>query len=306
MHDQKHIQSSEQSALAFLAGGGEMGERIRAFGWANTPLGAPESWPQSLKTAVRIMLTSRQPFWIGWGKELTKLYNDPYKSIIGGKHPQALGQPAAVVWREIWEHISPLLSTALAGDAGTYVEAQLLIMERHGYPEETYYTYSYSPVPDDSGGVGGIICANTDDTQRVIGERQVALLRELAAGTADARRWQEACDRSARAFRTNPRDLPFALIYIADSDGQRVSLAGACGIAPGHPAAPDSAALDGPCVWPFPEVLGTRTVSLVRDLGARFGGGLPTGAWSRAPTQAAVLPVHPAGETGGPASWWSA
>jgi PAS domain-containing protein len=154
----------------FLSGGGELGALIRAFDWTKTPLGRPELWPQSLKTAVRIMLTSRQPFWIGWGKELTFLYNDPYKAIIGGKHPSALGRPAAVVWREIWNDIGPMLDTALTGVEGTYVEAKLLIMERHGYPEETYYTFSYSPIPDDDGAVGGIICANTDDTRRVIGE----------------------------------------------------------------------------------------------------------------------------------------
>src|SRR5690242_10530732 len=176
-----------------LIAGGEMGERIRAFDWSQTPLGPIESWPRSLITAVRIMLTSRQPFWLGWGEQLIKLYNDPYKAIVGGKHPHALGQPASVVWREIWDEIGPMLTTAMGGLEGTYVEAQLLIMERNGYPEETYYTFSYSPIPDDDGTAGGIICANTDDTQRVIGERQLALLRELAAGTVDARSWQEAC-----------------------------------------------------------------------------------------------------------------
>ena len=105
-------------------------------------------------------------------------------------------------------------STALGGDQGTYVESQLLIMERSGYPEETYYTFSYSPIPDDTGGVGGIICANTDDTQRVIGERRLALLRELAAGTGDVRTQLEACTRSVESLGTNPRDLPFALIYL--------------------------------------------------------------------------------------------
>ncbi len=148
------------------------------------------------------------------GPDLAFLYNDPYLSIIGGKHPQALGQPTAVVWREIWSDIGPMLSTALGGDQGTYVESQLLIMERSGYPEETYYTFSYSPIPDDTGGVGGIICANTDDTQRVIGERRLALLRELAAATGDVRTQLEACTRSAETLGTNPRDLPFALIYL--------------------------------------------------------------------------------------------
>ena len=93
----------------FLSGGGEMGERIRNFDWSATSLGPPEQWQQSLKTCVRIMLTSSQPIWIGWGKELIKLYNDPYKAIVGGKHPHALGQPASVVWKDIWKHIADML-----------------------------------------------------------------------------------------------------------------------------------------------------------------------------------------------------
>ncbi|HYP79878.1 MAG TPA: hypothetical protein VEQ17_06295, partial [Steroidobacteraceae bacterium] len=193
---------------SFLAGGGELGARMRDFDWTSTPLGVPDSWPQSLKTAVRIMLTSRQPIWIGWGDELIYLYNDPYKSIIGGRHPWALGQPTRVVWKELWPDIGPMLATAMKGDEGTYVEDQLLIMERNGYPEETYYTFSYSPIPDDDGSAGGIICANTDYTQRVIGERQISLLRELAARTVDARNTGETCGRAAEALATNRRDLP--------------------------------------------------------------------------------------------------
>src|SRR5690606_25142854 len=136
-----------------------------------------------------------------------------YKSIVRGKHPQALGQPAAVVWSDIWKDIEPLLRHVMEKNQGTYSESQLLIMERNGYPEETYYTFSYSPVPGSEGGVGGIICVNTDDTQRVIGERQLALLRELAALTADAKNVDEACARSAAALQTNAKDVPFGMIY---------------------------------------------------------------------------------------------
>ena len=185
-----------------ILGNSDLARRIRAYDWSRTSLGPPEKWPKSLRTAVGIMLTSRQPIWIGWGRELIYLYNDPYKSIIGGKHPWALGKPVSLVWREIWQDIEPMLSQAMGGDEGTYVESQLLIMERNGYPEETYYTFSYSPIPDDDGGVGGIFCANTDDTQRVIDARQLALLRELAATTTEARTWQQACERSARALAT--------------------------------------------------------------------------------------------------------
>ena len=118
---------------SFLDGGGELGALMRAQDWTRTPLGPPRDWPRSLKTAVRIMLTSRQPFWLGWGPELTYLYNDPYKSIIGGRHPSAFAKPAREVWPEIWHEIGPMVDTVMQRDQGTYVEAQLLIMERHGY-----------------------------------------------------------------------------------------------------------------------------------------------------------------------------
>lgn len=112
-----------------------MGTRIREFDWSDSPLGPPHTWPHGLRTAIRIMLLSRQPVWVGWGPDLIYFYNDAYKSIIGGKHPWALGKPTHVVWSEIWDVIRPMLATAMHGDEGTYVESQLLIMERNGYPK---------------------------------------------------------------------------------------------------------------------------------------------------------------------------
>ncbi len=265
-------------ALAFLLGGGEMGERIRAFDWERTPLGPPATWPDSLKTAVRIMLSSRQPIWIGWGPELTYLYNDAYLSIIGGKHPRALGQPTALVWSEIWDDIQPLLAKAMTGDEGTYVEAQLLIMERSGYPEETYYTFSYTPIPEHHGQPGGIICANTDDTQRVIGERQLTLLRDLAAATIDVHHWRDVCTRSAFALAGAAKDLPFALLYMTEPGTQRAQLTGAAQLPAGHAAAPASFALHRDAPWPVAEALERQAPVLVADLAARFGD-LPGGAW---------------------------
>jgi signal transduction histidine kinase len=291
----------------FLIGGGELGELMRRHDWTKTPLGAPGQWPQSLRMAVRIMLTSLQPIWIGWGKELIYLYNDPYKSIIGGKHPWALGRPTHDVWREIWPDIEPLLATALGGDRGTFVESQLLIMERNGYPEETYYTFSYSPIPDDNGAVGGIICANSDDTLRVIGERQVALLRELASGTANIRSREEAFARSVKALATNRHDLPFAMLYVGEPGNDALSLVGTSGFPQGFDihgfAQFPSLSADPAVPWPIAEALRaheTRIADISDDLFGTnlFGTETPTGAWDRAPKQAAILPISPTGETG--------
>jgi signal transduction histidine kinase len=286
-------------AETVFAGGGEMGARMRAIDWSKTRLGPIASWPQSLKTCVRIVLTSRQPMFVWWGDSLINLYNDAYKSIVGGKHPAALGQPASIVWREIWDEIGPRAAATMRGNEGTYDEALLLIMERNGYAEETYYTFSYSPVPNDEGSTGGLICANTDDTQRIVGERQLALLRDLAANTVGARTVDEVAAQAAGALATDERDLPFSLVYLADAGGRVASLAGASGIERGSRAAPESVALDdGAAVWPLAEVLRTKT-SRVIDLDASFGE-LPTGAWPTPPRRAALLLIAATGETGRP------
>ena len=241
------------------------------------------------------MLTSRQPIWIGWGEELTYLYNDAYKAIIGGKHPEALGRPASEVWAEIWPDIGPLLAKAMGGVEGTYVEQQLLIMERNGYPEETYYTFSYSPIPDDDGGPGGIICANTDDTRRVVGQRQIALLRELAANANAARTRVAVCQTGVQAFEADRRDLPFAAIYLLEPDGLTLSLAGRHGIEVGHRATPLKVNL---AEWPAAmEVLAGDQPVLIRDFGDRYGP-LPSGDWRIAPRDAALLQISTTGAKG--------
>ena len=297
MSDASRI-SSNPGLDHFLSGGGELGRLIRAYDWGATPLGDPQTWTQNLKLALRIMLNSRQPMWIGWGPSLVYFYNDAYLSIVGGKHPRALGRPIAEVWHELWDDIGEMLELAMTGRDATYVEAQPLIMERNGYREETYYTFSYSPIPDDDGRVGGVICANTDDTQRVIGERQLALLRDLAAGAADARNCQEASECSLEALRTHPRDLPFAMLYLAEPGETDVKLLGASGIEAGHEAAPVRVSQHEQSLWPVREALRAHAPVLVSDLAARVRAPLPQGPWQEAPSQGVVVPILPSGQTG--------
>ena len=283
----------------FLAGGGELGALIRSFDWTSTPLGPIEAWPESLRTAVRIMLASSQPIWIGWGEELIYLYNDPYKSIIGGKHPEMLGRPTRIVWAEIWDVIEPMLRTALTSAQGTYVESQLLIMERYGYREETYYTFSYSPIPDEDGTPRGIICVNTDDTQRRIGERQLATLGELAAKTTEVLSWQDVCSSAAEALATNQLDLPFTLIYVADEEAQCFTLAAASGVQPGHPTAPEVIEFDSERASRLSRAFGQREIVLVDNLQAIAEAPLATGAWDEPASHAAYVPLAAAGATRG-------
>ena len=284
----------------FLDGGGELGALMRATDWSATALGPSEHWPQSLKTCIRIVLTSRQAMFVWWGEALTNLYNDAYRAILGAKHPAALGQPAHDVWGEIWDQVSPRAESAMRRNEGTFDERLLLIMHRNGYPEETYYTFSYSPVPGDGGATGGIICANSDETGLVVSERQLALLREQASATSDARTIADTCRLSARSLATNAHDLPFALIYLADAERRTATRQANVGIADDHPAAPLLLDLDDPtnAGWPIAAVVRNQTPLMVTGLAERFAAALPHGAWDRPPHQAAVLPLAPSGQSG--------
>ncbi len=161
----------------FLSGGGQMGKRMRSHDWSTSPLGQPEAWPQSLRTLVRLMLNARQAMFIAWGPELAFLYNDDYALILGAKHPQALGRPFAEVWSDIWTQIEPLVDSTLAGEAVGH-EDLLIPMERNGYRENAYFTFSYTPVHDESGAVAGLFCAVIETTGKVFAERRLATERE--------------------------------------------------------------------------------------------------------------------------------
>jgi signal transduction histidine kinase/CheY-like chemotaxis protein len=160
----------ERSPPLFLSGGGEVGAMMRSQDWSRSPLGEPSTWPPALRTIVSLMLGSGFPMFCAWGKDLGFLYNDPYIPILGDKHPAALGAPFRDIWAEIWGDIYPLIERALGGQA-TYMEKLPLLMHRHGYDEQTFFTFSYSPARDDSGEVAGVHCACVEVTGQVMAER---------------------------------------------------------------------------------------------------------------------------------------
>ena len=147
-----------------------MGERVRAMDWAATPLGPADTWPRSLRVALGICLNSRFPMFVWWGPDLINLYNDAYIPVLGKRHPDALGRPARATWEEIWPVVGPQADAVMRRGEATWNDRVLLVLERNGYTEDTYFTWSYSPIPDDSGGIGGLFCACTEETQRVRAE----------------------------------------------------------------------------------------------------------------------------------------
>jgi signal transduction histidine kinase/DNA-binding response OmpR family regulator len=284
------MSESSTHALSFLRGGGELGELIRSKDWSATALGPADQWPQSLKTTLGILLNSRYPMFVFWGPERIKIYNDGYRPITGHKHPWALGRPAREVWPEIWADIEPLVDRALGG-APTWSDDLLLFMERHGFPEEVYFTFSYSPIRDESGGIGGMFCACTETTAQVVGERRLRTLRDLAAAPADARTTVTACELSAAVLGANASDVPFAVVYLTDESGAS-RLVAAAGAEPGEPVAPlELSPGDGvSSTWPLSRVVDTRIAQEVSDLHRRFAR-VPPGPWPEPPARAMVLPL---------------
>ena len=276
---------------SIFPGQSELACLMRAADWESIPLGAPETWPQSLKTAVSLMLTARQPIWIGWGSGLACLYNDACRQMIGPHDSRALGRSAAEVWGPAWADIGPVVDAAMNGEPDTHHGSRQLIVERDGRCQEAYHSFSCCPLPSASGNPGGVLCIHTDDTRRVVGERQLKLLRELAVSASAATTHRQACEQVGRALATNPHDLPFVMIYLAEPGKTEADLVATVGIDLDHPVAAARLSLEANDPWPVEEVLRTRRTFVVTGLLQR----IPSGAWNTAPSQAAVLPVTEGG-----------
>ncbi|WP_240535767.1 PAS domain-containing protein [Bradyrhizobium sp. STM 3809] len=275
----------------FLQGGGEMGALMRSHDWSRTPLGPPECWPQSLRTSVSTCLDCAFPILIWWGSELVMLYNDEYRPILGSqKHPAALGAPGRIVWPEIWDVIGPMLRQVLTQGEATRSRDLPLFMDRHGYTEETYFSFSYSPIRDETGGVGGVFTPVIETTAKIIGERRMRTLRDLAA-RGRAASLQDACRGVAEVLAENRHDVPFALIYALDDDGD-AQLLGASGVQPGSPLAPVRIMHDkgDDAPWPMRAAAGAAAPTRVVLDPARYCD-LPTGAWQEPPQLALMLPI---------------
>jgi PAS domain S-box-containing protein len=286
------------AAADVFVGNGEMAARMRALDWSKTAVGPVENWPHSLKVTVRLMLSSRYAMWMGWGEEFTFFCNDAYLPTLGIKQEWALGASAREVWAEIWGDVGGRAEAVLRSGIATWDEGLLLFLERRGFAEETYHTFSYSPVHNDAGEVGGMLCVVTEDTERTIGERRLRSLRELAAATSSAKTISEVCTRSASCLASAARDLPFLLLFLRDEDTGRVRLAGQAGLQPGAATArmTDDAAEnwleEG---WRFAEVQAARLPVEVSDLAERFGKVL-AGPWPEPIRDALVLPLNTPGQ----------
>jgi signal transduction histidine kinase len=281
------------TAHDLFKGGGEMGARIRQLDWSHTLLGPVAAWPQSLRTAVGIMLGSRFPMMVHWGPQLVHFYNDGYAAILQGKHPGALGQPAEPWWREMWPFLLTIFEPVLRGEP-TFFENSLVLPNRQGFVEETYFTFSHSPIYDEAGQVGGIFVTALETTTTVVQQRRLALLSHLTAQTALSDRPDETAQHLMAALATNTADIPFALLYTHQAPAAQAQLRAWFGLPAGEPTAPAvlpatpaAPALTG---WPVAQVLRTRQPLLVDNLAERFSQ-WPPDERPDPPTRALLLPL---------------
>ncbi|WP_408891139.1 ATP-binding protein [Myxococcus faecalis] len=283
-----------------LRGGGECGALLRRIDWEKTPLGPVERWPQSLRTTVGIVLASNYPLYLAWGPRYVQMYNDAYRPICGAtKHPAALGQEASITWPEVWDTmLAPGWERIQATGEPIRVEDLMMPLDRNGYVEECYFSYSHSPIRDESGGVGGIFAALTETTERVLNERRLRTLSELSAAALGQATPALTCREMARVLAGNLNDVPLALLYLTDDAERTASLVALSGLPSDSRAAPARILLDEeprPDTWPLARVAHTGESLRLEQLPESLGP-LPGGPWPEATTSVVVLPMPRPGQ----------
>ena len=296
------------SQPCWLTGGGSLGKLIRDRDWSNTSLGPIELWPQSLRTSVSLMLNSRHPMWIGWGPEILFLYNDAYIQVLSlAKHPSCLGQPAKDVWSEIWDICGPLADKVFDNAEATFVDDVRLFMNRGDRLEETYYSFSYSPIHDEAGKVGGLFCPSTETTAKILNARRLSTLSELAANAVVENTTAAACASSFATLSKNRDDIPFALLYLVNPAGTHATLKETIGITGDverirHKTINLDGDPDPSDFWQIQKVFKTGDAQVIslKELQT-----VPSGAAEQPVTEAIIVPVISSGQEQ-PSEYWSA
>jgi PAS domain S-box-containing protein len=271
-----------------FAGGGEMGARMRAFDWSTTPLGPVEQWPQSLQIAVRIILSSGFPMHVSWGPDYTFLYNDAWRPLQGARHP-AFGLSCREVWSEIWNDIGPMYEKVMTrGQHAASLGDQRFLLSRNNYIEESYFVFSFSPIPNDMGYVGGLLGISLETTDRVLEDRRRQVLRDLVSQAAEARNEEEVWRLSAGTIGQNPSSIPFAFLY-EYRPAERKAYIAAVSVEAEDALHPEVVDCDSESIWQFHNAL-AEDCFLV-ELGQRSSA-LPIPNWPLPPEKAAVVPIR--------------
>jgi PAS domain S-box-containing protein len=271
----------------------QMAEIIQNKNWLETPLGGMATWPSQLKTSVQIILDSRYPMFVWWGEHFINIYNDAYIPVLGNRHPKALGACAPDIWSDIWDVIGPQAHIVFQEGHSTWNEDLPLFMRRHGFLEETFFTFSYSPIKNDEGHILGLFCACTEETSQVLKGRRLHTLRRMSAVTEEADSVGEVCRLSAEILIDNDVDIPFSLIYLWDREERSLCLAAQSGFQSDSLLTPPRLAMDGDTFYPqpwWPLSLSPKWEETVFPIDMEQH--LPGGPWPEPPNQGMVLPLE--------------
>ena len=207
-HEPTSLARAENRWLPPVCAATETGAMVERFDWTSSPLGSPDTWTQALRSAVEVCLASRFPMLVAWGPKLIEIYNDGCRPMLGsGKHPRALGAPAAEIWPEVWDELGPMFESVLATGESTWRDHAPLILERNGFREECYFTWSLSPLFDDDGTIGGVLDVVTETTVEVLARRRLACLSRLSVSLVDAEQVTDVCVRAVNALAASPLDI---------------------------------------------------------------------------------------------------
>ncbi|GAB3979715.1 hypothetical protein GCM10028806_45660 [Spirosoma terrae] len=280
------IAIEKESPEQFLAGGGEMGKLIRSMDWSKTPLGPVSSWPQSLRTSVSLCLSSTFPILIAWGPETIQIYNDSYRPICGAKHPESMGQNFRICWETALPVVGDAFTRGQQGE-GTYIKDQRMFLDRFGYLEEAFMTFSFAPIRDESGEVGGIFHPITETTDKMLSARRTQVLRDVAALTGQAKTNQAIYDSLGTDQTDFSLDLPFLLFYEFQDDGKQAHLLQAVGLKPGSSLPDNLQVLDVSSTnW-----VSNHSTSVIIDNLNQTIGSIEAGPYDNNPHTALLLPI---------------
>lgn len=230
-----------ESAYTLFNGPGATPALLAGLNWSATPLGPVEGWSNRLRQVVRLVLASRMPMAVWWGPDFTVLHNDAYAQLVGSKHPGGLGRPAAESWAEAWNDLGPLANAVMRSGESTFSERLMLLIDRHGYLEETYWTSSFSPIREETDDdARGVLVVASDVTDQVVGARRLETVRQLGTLSAASHGGglEQACKSAIGVLSANRQAVPFATIHTIDEKSRRARLAAAYGIAAGAPLNP--------------------------------------------------------------------
>ena len=276
--------------LDFLQGGGELGALIRAKDWSQTSIGDPETWPQSLRTVVSLCLASNFPINIVWGDGHVQIYNDAYREGCGDAHPQALGEDYRITWASAWSVIGESFERARAGETMFLSNQRMFLRRLDGKLGEAFFTFSHSPIRDESGGIGGLFHPVTETTQTMLAERRTRALGTLATSLAAAEDAGDIARRTVEVLADYEFDLPFVLFYCLDDETAQYGLERFVGIEGGSPLSPWRIEPDAVSPWPVAEALAAEDVGEIAGLAARIGDA-SVGPYPEAPDRAFLIPV---------------